>query len=106
MRAAVCKAAWRRFNVRIGLISVLASNVSRVTVETGAYDGRRQRGGAASHPDPLFLGPSAGALTALQVRGSKRLAGIKNSFVRSPSSEKAPSLGKLVGATAASISLA
>lgn len=61
VRAAVCSVAWQRFNVRIGFISVLASNVSRVTVKKSADDGRRQRGGMASHLDPLFLGPSAGA---------------------------------------------
>lgn len=98
--------ARQRFNVRIGFIAALASNVSRVTDEKSANDGRRQRGGMASHVDPLFLGPSAGALTALQVRDSKRLAGIKNSFVRSPFSEKSPSLEKLVGATATTFSLA
>lgn len=70
--------AWQRFNVRTGFISILASNASRVTVEKSAEDGRRQSGGMASHLDPLFLGPSAGALTTLQVRDSRRPAGINS----------------------------
>lgn len=93
--AAFCQVAWQRFNVRVGLICVLASNVSGVTVETSADDGRRQRGGMASHLDPPFPGPSAGALTAPQVGDPKRLAGIKNSVVRSPFGEKSPSIEKL-----------